>query len=178
MNPETVETVYRSWARFVWLSLQRLGVRTADLDDACQDVFVVVHKRADTFREGSSMRAWLFGIAVRVAANYRRRAHLRREQQTEPSVVEATPAASGAEQPEALALERERRDLAEAILARLSPVKRAVFVMFHIEEKSCETIADELGQPVGTIYSRLHSARKFFADEALKRRRLEERENR
>src|SRR3712207_9221299 len=45
-----VRAVYREHARFVWLSLQRLGIHLADVDDVAQDVFVIVHKRLRTFR--------------------------------------------------------------------------------------------------------------------------------
>ena len=65
--------VYRQHARFVWLSLQRLGIHVSDLDDVAQDVFVIVHKRLRTFDRRSRLTTWLFGICMRVAANYRRR---------------------------------------------------------------------------------------------------------
>jgi len=41
-----------------------------------------------------------------------------------------------------------------------------VFLMFEIEGMSCQQIADQVGVPVGTVYSRLHSARVFFEREA------------
>ena len=44
-----VRTIYREHGRFVWLSLQRLGIHPSDLDDVAQDVFMVVHRRLDTF---------------------------------------------------------------------------------------------------------------------------------
>jgi RNA polymerase sigma-70 factor (ECF subfamily) len=61
-------------------------------------------------------------------------------------------------------LERRRsRERLERVLDALSPVKRATFVMFELEGSSCEEIAELSGVPVGTVHSRLFSARRDFA---------------
>ena len=67
------EDVYEEHFEFVWRSVRRLGVPEAALDDAVQDVFVVVHRRGSEFEGRSSVRTWLFGIVVHVARAYRRR---------------------------------------------------------------------------------------------------------
>src|SRR3954468_8711330 len=69
----TVKSIYEEYARFVWLTLQRFGVQSADLDDLAHDVFVVVHRRLDTFDRTGRVTTWLFGTCMRLAANYRRR---------------------------------------------------------------------------------------------------------
>jgi len=149
--------VHRAHADFVWLSLQRLGVRDDDLEDTLQEVFVVVHQRLHTFDGSSQMTTWLFGICMRVAAAYRRRAHRRREELV--ADVPETPSALGPE--DALAAGQAQQQLA-TLLETLDLEKRAVFVMYEIEELSCEEIASVVGVPVGTVYSRLHAARKVF----------------
>src|SRR5947207_8334747 len=79
----TVEDVYLAHADFVWKALQRFGVRTADLDDVLQEVFVVVHKKLPSFRGDAQMTTWLYGICLRVASVHRRRSHVRREKDLE-----------------------------------------------------------------------------------------------
>src|SRR5262245_56426035 len=64
--------IYNEQVRFAWRALRRFGVSDAEVEDACQDVFVVVHAKLDTFDWSRSLRAWIFGISVRVAAKYRR----------------------------------------------------------------------------------------------------------
>ena len=66
-------TIYRDHGQFIWLSLQRFGVRLPDLDDLAQDVFMVVHRKLSHLDPRGPIRPWLFGICMRVAANYRRR---------------------------------------------------------------------------------------------------------
>ena len=167
-----VRTIYRAHARFVWLSLQRLGVQPCDLDDVAQDVFVIVHRRLDSFDRTARMTTWLFGICLRVAANYRRRRRWTREllsgwvEDNRPATLVAA---------DEVLVRREEREIAERALDRLDVAKRATFVMFELESLSCLEIAAIMDVPIGTVYSRLHSARrevqKTMARE-LKRREL------
>jgi RNA polymerase sigma-70 factor (ECF subfamily) len=53
-------------------------------------------------------------------------------------------------------------DRVQEALATLDEDKAAVFILFELEGESCEAIAAGLGVPVGTVYSRLHTARKQF----------------
>jgi RNA polymerase sigma-70 factor, ECF subfamily len=164
-----LETIYAECARFVWLSLQRAGVRQADLDDVCQDVFIIVQRKLPEFREGSNVRPWLLAICARTAANYRRRAHLRLEQPSSSlsgGDADGVGAAPETQRPDNEVARRRALQQAEAILSRMSPLKRAVFVMFEVEGMTCLDIAAELGLPVGTVYSRLNSARKVFLQQA------------
>jgi len=63
---------------FVWRSLRRLGVRPPETDDAAQQVFVILAKKSPSIEIGHE-RSYVFAIAMRVAANARRRARSRRE---------------------------------------------------------------------------------------------------
>jgi RNA polymerase sigma-70 factor (ECF subfamily) len=152
-----VRTIYREHGRFVWLSLQRLGIHPSDLDDIAQDVFMIVHRRLDTFDRRARVSTWLFGICMRVAANYRRRRRWTREVLSNGSEDDRPATLTAADD---ILVRREQRDLAERALNRLEVAKRATFVMFELESLSCLEIADLMNVPVGTVYSRLHSARR------------------
>lgn len=150
-----VAAVYREHADFVWRSLQHLGLREPDLEDALQEVFVVVHRKLAGFDGRSRLSTWLFGICLRVASRHRRRAYFRFE-----SLFAAAPERTDTRTPEAaLALSEEQR-LLEVALGRLSLDQRAVFVLFELEGHACQEIAELTGVPLGTVYSRLHSARR------------------
>lgn len=154
-----VTAIHAAHADFVWSALQRFGVRDRDLEDALQEVFVVVHRRLDSYDGTSKVTTWLYGIAMRVAAAFRRRAHVRREHPTDDVPEQDDDALS----PEELAARQQARATLETILDGMDLDRRAVFVMFEVEELSCEEIAGIVGVPVGTVYSRLHKARKEFA---------------
>lgn len=63
----TFTQVYQSHAPMAWRSLRRLGVPDAEVADAAQEVFVVVHRKLDGFEGRSSLTTWLTGICLRVA---------------------------------------------------------------------------------------------------------------
>lgn len=165
-----VASVHDAHAEFVWLSLQRLGVRDADAEDLLQEVFVVVHRRLHSFDGSSRITTWLFGICLRVVAAHRRRAHRRREQSVAQVPDRVAPDAGT---PEQAAATREDQAQLRAILDLMDLEKRAIFVMFEIDELNCEAIAEMLSIPVGTVYSRLHAARKDFEHAIVRLRAIE-----
>lgn len=150
----TLRQIFDENATYVWRVLRRLGVGEADVDDVCQEVFLVVHRKLDTFDGSSALRTWLYGICLRVASEYRRRPHRRREE-VAGEVPEQSVAAS---QDETL---DQRRALArlDAALDQLDDDKRAVFVLYEIERMTMAEIAEAAGCPLQTAYSRLRAAR-------------------
>ena len=67
------ESVYEAHFDFVWRSLRRLGVPAPSLEDAVQDLFIVVCRRLPEFEGRSSLKTWLFSIAIRIAKEHARR---------------------------------------------------------------------------------------------------------
>lgn len=165
-----VASIHDDHAEFVWVSLQRLGVPTYDAEDLLQEVFIVVHQRLHSFDHSSRITTWLFGICLRVVSAYRRRAHRRREQSVAQVPEERTLDEAS---PEQAAVNRQAGERLRAALDLMDLGKRAIFVMFEIDGLSCDDIAEMLSVPIGTVYSRLHSARSDF-DRALLRMRAME----
>ena len=166
-SPRNFASVYETHADFVWKSLQRLGVRPSDREDLCHDVFVVAYQKLAAYTERAAIRRWLFAISLRLASNYRKKAYLRFERSVDSAGDDgASPQVPEFTWPEAAVMRREAFARANAILARMQPLQRVVFVMFEIEGIACDDIAAELGIPLGTVYSRLHAARKCFQAEA------------
>ena len=151
-----LSSIYRRYGQFVWVSLQHLGIRPADLEDIAHEAFIVVQRRLHTFDGTGQMTTWLFGICMRLAANYRRR----RRWNVESLLGERTderPASSMLS--DELLIRREEREFADRMLNKLDVGKRAVFVMFEVEGLSHAEISRLMNIPVGTVYSRLHAAR-------------------
>jgi RNA polymerase sigma-70 factor (ECF subfamily) len=166
-----VAILYAEHAQFLWKSLFRMGVPEADLPDAVQEVLLVVHRRLDYFDARSKMTTWLFGICLRVAATLRRTRRRRREQPLDP--YDQASELTEHNHPEQHAIELDAHRRLEFGLGALDPEKRAVFVMFEIEGLGCSQIAELLGVPKGTVFSRLSHARREFLQRL---ERLEKRE--
>ena len=137
--------------------LLRLGVAPRDVDDLVQDTFLDCIVAAPSYRQGLSVRSWLFGIAVIVMRRHRRslsrmvqRAQEWAAKRIEPRV--ATPA-------EELEWTEEARR-GQRALAKLTPKKRDAFVMVVLEELSGDEAAAALGVPVATVWTRVHYARR------------------
>ncbi len=163
-EPADLVSIYAEQRLYLWNTLYRLGVREADLQDALQEVLVVVHRRLASFNGQSKLTTWLFGICLRVAAAHRRRGFRRHECPTDLSAPEDEPPDSTS--PERVGRMLDARARLNQILDSLQPELRAVFVMFELEGINCATIAAELGLALGTVHSRLHTARKAFANAA------------
>lgn len=163
----TLQEIYRAHWAFVWRALRALGVREADLEDQTHEVFLVVHRRLDSFEGRSQVTTWLWGIAERVASEWRRRAHVRREEST---ATPPEPAPSADDAPDYQVEQAQRHAALEWILDTMPSEQRAVFVLFELDGTAAEDIAALLGCPVNTVYSRLRLARKQF-ERALSRLR-------
>ena len=159
------QEIFALHARFVWRALRYLGVAEADLEDVCQEVFLVVHRRLDDFDGRSSIRTWVYGIALRLASDHRRRARL--QQQRSGDVPKEPPI------PATCPIDRiEARQLLQKALDLIDDDKRAILLLHEIEGFSIPEIADMLGVHVQTAYTRLHAARECVG-RLLRRTQLE-----
>jgi RNA polymerase sigma-70 factor (ECF subfamily) len=141
---------------YVFHTLHRLGVRRADLEDLTHDVFVAVYRAFAKYDPQRPLRPWLFGIAFRIASDYRRRARYLRELSSDgvPEPADAAPPAD-----ERLAAEEARR-LVIAALDDVELHRRAVLVLHDLDGQSMPEIAHALAIPLNTAYSRLRLARE------------------
>jgi RNA polymerase sigma-70 factor (ECF subfamily) len=153
----TLEGIHRDHFTFIWRSLRGLGVPALVLDDAAQQVLLIVHRRLPQFGGRSKVRTWLFSIAYRVALNHRRA--LRRRGPTEPIAEDLEQKSTG---PEARVEAREALAFVERFLDGLPPKKRVLFVLALLEELPAAEVAATLGVPVNTVYSRVRLIREEF----------------
>jgi RNA polymerase sigma-70 factor (ECF subfamily) len=146
----------------VWRSLRRLGVPASSVEDAAQQVLVVLSRRLAEVRPGAE-RAFLLSTATRVAADFRKMQRRRREDFDERSLgAQLSDSPLPDEQ-----LDRERaRRLLDAVLDAIPDELRTVFVFFEFEGMKTNDIAELLELPPGTVASRLRRAREAFESAA------------
>ena len=149
--------LFRAHGSFVAGFLFRLGVGRSELDDAVQEVFLIAHKRGGFNVAAAQPTTWLAEIALRVASVQRRGLRRRSKRESFAAIDDAVN-----ETPFETLSSNEMRHRIGRAMDTLSLEHRAVFILFEIEEQSCESIAEGLGIPLGTVYSRLHSARDRF----------------
>jgi RNA polymerase sigma-70 factor, ECF subfamily len=154
---QTFARLYAEQFAFAWRTLRRLGVREALLEDAAQDTFVILHRRFADLRPDASAKAFVFGIAQRVAHDYRRSAQRKAatslDVDQEPSQT-LSPFENTAKAQGLRTLER--------FLASIDDDKRAVFVLTELEQMRAPEIAEALAVNLSTVYSRLRAVRALF----------------
>jgi len=156
VKPEFAE-LYRDHCAFVWRCTRRLGVPPRDVPDVCQDVFVLAHGKYHSF-DGRFPRAWLFAICRRVAADYRKRVTVRK---ADVSTLHE----GQCEDPADVLARKQARAQLDRILDELDDDKRAVFVLFELEQLPMSEIAAAVGCPLQTAYSRLYAARRHVEEQ-------------
>ena len=147
---EGVDVLFREHARFVATFLVRLGASAQDIDDLVQEVFLVAHRLGGSRSDAAKPTTWLAAIALRVLSHDRRS---RRRHPEVPDEVNVSSAVADAPSQEDVVRATESLTIVGRALQALDIEKRALFILFEIEEHSCESIAAGLGIPVVTVYS-------------------------
>lgn len=143
-------------------------------EDVFQDTFLQIHHSASTFDTSRRFRPWLFTIAANKGRDYLRRKGRRHElelsapvgkgsgdDESGPSFVDLLEV--DVPTPDAGSLGRERDELVQQALGRLSPPLREILLLSYFQRLSYQQIADDLSIPLGTVKSRLHAAVAAFA---------------
>lgn len=155
--PDTRQ-VFATEFSWVYRTLQRFGVRRADLEDLTHDVFVIFHARRGEFDPSRPLRPWLMGIAFRVASDYRRRASHRKE-----LLQPAEEPPDSKPNPEASTERARKRELLLRAFETIEPERLAVLLLHDVDGVAAPQIAGSLGIPLNTAYSRLRLARRDLA---------------
>jgi RNA polymerase sigma-70 factor (ECF subfamily) len=149
-------------AQFGYVSrlARNLGTPPAEIDDVIQEVFTIAFRRLNDFQYGQ-LTTWLFRICANVVTDHHRKRRVRTAFAAlfGPREEEASPQPG----PEAQLEQAQARVQVGRLLAQMSPKKREVFVLFELEGLSGEEIAERVGCPVDTVWTRLFHARKEFA---------------
>ena len=158
--------VYAAHFKYVWRCLRSLGVPDPAIDDAVQEVFLVVQRKLAAFDGACDTKTWLYAIVLRISRRYRAQAarDAQRFAAHEPNSDDGSQASSVSADLRNEVEKNERLALAQRALAELDDAKREVFVFACIEGMSAPEIADLVGVPLNTVYSRLRAARQAFAD--------------
>ncbi len=156
LSQEAFRALYREELPSVWSFLRRMGARGAELEDLSQEVFVKVYRSYPRYDPSRPLRPWLLGIAFRVAADFLRLAYHQRESLQEPPEV-----ADEAELDRRLLAEEAKAQVDRALNA-LEVERRAILVLHDLEGQTVPSIAEAMGAPLATTYSRLRLARAQF----------------
>jgi RNA polymerase sigma-70 factor, ECF subfamily len=157
-----IPRLFDTHGAFIARAIERLVGRGPHVDDLLQETFIVAFKKAHRFDAGRSRAStWLYGIATNLCRRFergQRRAGFFRERLAAHAAV----VAEGTRPDEALERAEAVRVVQRAI-KKLPFKQREVFVLFELEGLEGREIGALLGVKEGTVWTRLHHARKAFA---------------
>jgi RNA polymerase sigma-70 factor, ECF subfamily len=162
----------RSWEQLVSIHIRRthnlcyrFTGNAAEAEDLTQEVFLKVFRMLNTFDPSQAQFAtWLNRITRNhLVDHYRRTSHDRITSSLDDEETGFAPRAGPASEPVARLEQRERADLVQSALARLSPDMREVVILRDLQELDYAEIARIIGAPEGTVKSRLNRGRLELA---------------
>lgn len=158
LDPNALGALYDRFHERVHRFLYRfLGGDRGDLDDLVQVTFLEVRRAAAQFRGRSTAATWIFGVAANVARHEARGAARRRAALDRfPDGVARSPETL----PDATAERRQLLAILSVAVAELSPDHRVAFLLCDVEGMAGVDVARALGLREGTLWRRLHEARR------------------
>lgn len=171
---EAYEELIERYEQQLYGMTYRLLGSPMDAADVVQEVFLKVFRTIGSFREQSSLRTWIYRIAVNETHNHRRwfARHCRcevsmEEDGREQNALDQT--ADPGRSPYELTLDNENRQLVERALTRINPVFRTAVVLRDIQSLTYEEIAEILQVSLGTVKSRILRGREALRREITQR---------
>ena len=158
--PSTLAEAYRDYCQTVARWAWHLGGPDVEIEDAVQEIFLVVSRQMASFRAEARFSSWLYAITRKVVANHRRRHRWRFWRDKNPSTLERLP--SPGLDPCAQLEQQQARMQFYRVLDQLPEKYRTVLVMFELEDMSTQEIADISHIKLNTVKVQLHRAREMF----------------
>ena len=158
LPPSALRRLVQEHYDFIWRLLARLNVASPEVDDAAQQVFMVLVSREGLTIKVGSERAFLYGVALRVAKEFRRK----KQSQLNHFVPDPEVLVDRSHDVEAVAERSQARQKLDRILEQMPDNLKEAFILFELEDMSVPQIAEMLAIPTGTVASRLRRARALF----------------
>ena len=131
-----------------------LGITDVEADDLCQEIFIIVYRHLRSFHGEARLGTWIHRLTTREAFRHSKRGRMRRAlvgllAREQPPPVPRDWAENQAS----------RRQYLGQLLARLPPERRLALVLFEIDGRTVDEIAEVCGCAVNTVWTRIHRAR-------------------
>jgi RNA polymerase sigma-70 factor (ECF subfamily) len=155
---DAFECIYKAYSQLVLNIAFRIVDSMVDAEEVTQQVFLTIYQKLHKFQFQSSMKTWVYRVAINCAINYGRRMSKERDRMVEFS--EAFHAQSSVDEIDKHFHQRERKEMFNSLLKVLTPDQRACVVLRKIEGLSYQEIAETLKININTVRSRLKRARE------------------
>ena len=171
---DAFKTLIRQYERLVLLIVFKMVKREIDREDLCQDVFLKVYDKLQSFRFGSKLSTWIGTIAYNTCVNYLRKNKIsllgeyeHEEEEGGYSSRNILEKSELREQPDELFISKESKLSLWKLVDELTPMQQTVIGLFHQQEMKMEEIAEVMNMPMGSVKSHLHRGRQALKTKLL-----------
>lgn len=155
---EAFEQIYRTYAPFVFNVAMRMAEAREDAEEIAQEVFIIVHRKLNSFMFRSSLKTWMYRITVNCTINFLNKRN--RDHKGKVEFDEAFGYDSGPNEVEKNIEAQDNSHKVQRLLDILNPEERACIVLRNIEGLSYQQIAQSLNVNLNTVRTRLKRARE------------------
>jgi len=166
-DKETFRALVDKYKRPIYNLAYRILGNVEDANDVAQETFLCAYRSLDTFDLKRNFSPWIFKIATNLCFDRLRKKKLNTVSIDDPISEEDNirwQLPDSSMDPQNLYESKELQDVVQRLIASLPEKYRAVIVMRHSQGLSYEEIAEILDQPVGTVKTHLHRARKILQE--------------
>ncbi len=161
-NTEAFERIYNEYSGFVYNVAFRVVNNIDEAEEITQEVFITVYRKLKSFKFKSSLKTWVYRIAVNMAIDYAKK---RKREQDHTVSYEDYNKPGETTDPLSEEIERaEQEKTISTLLEALSPDQRACIVLRSIEGLSYQEISESLNININTVRTRLKRAREKLID--------------
>lgn len=162
-----LQELFNRYEKMVFNTAYRMLMNRNEAMDIVQDVFVLVLRKASTFKGESKFTTWLYRVTINCCKDMqrKRKRDISIDEPTEEGYqpLEDTLKSKETPPPEIAESAELQRTVREAIFS-LPPKFKEIIILYDIEGLSYQEISDVLGIKMGTVKSRLNRARASLAD--------------
>ncbi len=157
-NTEAFESIYNEYSGFVYNAAYRVVNNIDEAQEVTQEVFIAVYRKLKSFKFNSSLKTWVYRIAVNMAIDHARK---RSRERDNTVLYEDSNKLNKTIDPVSENIEKEQQEKnISTLLDALSPDQRACIVLRSIEGLSYQEIAESLNININTVRTRLKRARE------------------
>ncbi|SHG49631.1 sigma-70 family RNA polymerase sigma factor [Ornithinibacillus halophilus] len=161
MNPEeAIETIMDAYGDEIKRLVFTYMNNSADTDDVTQEVFVTVYQKLNTFQGKSSLKSWIYSIAINKCKDHLRSWQSRNKRLKEKLMQSAQPGEQDVDTPEEQTIKQSESSKLLKQVMELPVRYREVIILFYFKELSTKEISNVLNTKEATVRTRLNRGRE------------------
>jgi len=157
---EAIERIMNGYGDEIKRLIYTYLKNTADTDDVTQEVFILVYRKLHSFQGKSSLKSWIYSIAINKSKDYLRNWRVRNRRLKEKLMQTASHAEKETNTPEESTLKQSESDELLDQVMNLKTKYREAIILYHFEELTIKEISSTLSVKQATVRTRLKRGRE------------------